>query len=75
MKIHGVDCVFMPMELFVDYQFLPLAKKVKPSGTLGWYVKRKFVSYNQIKKAICYSVLWASAVATLLSSFGNSNHQ
>ena len=51
MVIHGVECVFMPMELFVDYQFLPLDKKIKKS-TLGWYVARKFVSYNQIKKAI-----------------------
>lgn len=50
-KIHGVDCVFMPMELFVDYQFLPLNKIVKGS-TLGWYVNRKFVSYNQIKNTI-----------------------
>jgi len=26
-KIHGVDCVFMAMELFVDYQFMPVGKK------------------------------------------------
>lgn len=51
MKIHGINCVLMPMELFVDYQFLPLNKIVKGS-TLGWYVNRKFISYWQIKKAI-----------------------
>ena len=50
-KIHGVDCVFIPMELFAGCQFMPLDKKLKGS-TLGWYVRRKFVSYNQIKKAI-----------------------
>ncbi len=51
MKIHDIDCIFMPMELFVDYQFLPLNKIVKGS-TLGWNVNRKFVSYWQIKKTI-----------------------
>lgn len=51
MKIHGVDCVFMPMCLFSDKSFLPIPTKVKGS-TLGWYVNRKFVSYKQIKKAI-----------------------
>lgn len=51
MKIHDIECVFMPMCLFVSYKFLPLAAKVKGS-TLGWYVARKFVSYNQIRKAI-----------------------
>ena len=51
MTIHGIECIFMPMSLFTDKSFLPLPAKVKGS-TLGWYVKRKFVSYNQIKKAI-----------------------
>ena len=51
MKIHGVDCVFMPMELFTGNNFLPNKKIVKGS-TLGWYVNRKFVSYNQIRAAI-----------------------
>ncbi len=50
-KIHDVNCVFIPMELFVDYQFMPVTKKLKGS-TLGWYINRKFISYNQIKKAI-----------------------
>ncbi len=54
-NINGTDCIFMPMELFVADQFLPLGKKVKGS-TLGWYVKRKFVSYNQVKKLIKKSI-------------------
>jgi hypothetical protein len=52
MTINGVRCVFIPMCLFADYQFLPLAMKIKASGTLGWYVKRKFVSYKQIRNAV-----------------------
>lgn len=54
MIIHGIECVFMPMELFVENKFLPLLPKVKGS-TLGWYVNRKWVSYNQIKKIILSS--------------------
>lgn len=50
-KINGVDCVFMPMELFLGNSIIPLNKVVKGS-TLGWYVGRKFVSYNKIKKGI-----------------------
>ncbi len=51
MDIHGVECVFMPMCLFTDKQFLPIEPKVKGS-VLHWYVNRKYVSYNQIKEAI-----------------------
>lgn len=51
MKINGWDCIFMPMCLFANRQFLPLSPKVKGS-TLGWYVNRKFVSYKQLKKVI-----------------------
>jgi len=50
-NIYGKTCYFRPMELYVDYQILPLGKKIKGS-TLGWYVNRRFVSYNQIKKSI-----------------------
>lgn len=31
--------------------FLP-ANKILKQSTLGWYVNRKFVSYNQIKRHI-----------------------
>lgn len=51
MVINEWNCVFMPMELFTEKQFLPLNKIVKQS-TLGWYVNRKFISYWQIKSAI-----------------------
>ena len=50
LTINGVECVFMPMELFRWDRFLPVNKKVKGSA-LYWYVKDD-VSYNQIKSAI-----------------------
>lgn len=52
MKIYGEDCVFMGTALFLSSRFMPLTPKVKGS-TLHWYVNRKYVSYNQIKDAIC----------------------
>lgn len=51
MIIHGSECVFMPMDLFLANSLFPLSAKVKGS-TLGWYVNRRFVSYNQIRSAI-----------------------
>ena len=51
MKIHEIDCVFMPMALFTNKRLMPLVPKIK-GATPGWYVNRKFVSYKQIKKAI-----------------------
>lgn len=57
MRINEIDCVFMPMELFVDYQFLPLRKIIKGS-TLGWYVNRKFISYWQIKNNLIQKSLF-----------------
>lgn len=50
-NIHGIECVFIPMCLFTNKQLLPIKPKVKGS-TLHWYVNRKYISYNQIKKAI-----------------------
>ena len=49
--INGFDCVFMPMELYIGNNFKPV-KKVLKGSTLGWYVNRKFISYNQIKREI-----------------------
>ena len=51
MNINNVDCIFMPMCLFISNKFLPLPAKIKGS-TLHWYVAREYISYNQIKKAI-----------------------
>lgn len=48
--INGIECVFMPMELFRNDQFLPVKKKVKGSA-LYWYVNGD-VSYNKIKNEI-----------------------
>lgn len=48
--INGVECQFKPMELFTNGLF-PVNKCLN-NGSLGWYVKRKFVSYKQIKDAI-----------------------
>jgi len=50
-NIYGIDCIFMGTALFLADRFLPLTPKVKGS-TLHWYVNRKYVSYNQIKKSI-----------------------
>lgn len=48
--INEVECLFMPMDLFTT-SFLPV-KKCVVNGSIGWYVNRKFISYNKIKKAI-----------------------
>ena len=48
--INGGECIFKPMELFNTGLF-PV-KKCVVNGSLGWYVKRRFISYNKIKK-IC----------------------
>jgi len=50
-NIYDILCVFIPMSLFKENSFIPFRPKVKGS-TLGWYINRKWVSYNQIKKAI-----------------------
>lgn len=51
--IHGKECVFMPMDLFLSTSFLPLKSFVpKGKSVIKWKVNGKQVSYNQIKKAI-----------------------
>ncbi len=53
MKIHEVDCVFIPMELYLLNDLLPLQRHMKKNrNVLYWYVNRKYISYNQIKKEI-----------------------
>ena len=51
--IHGVECIFMPMALFLSTSLMPL-KAFVPNGksVIKWKVNGKQVSYNQIKKAI-----------------------
>lgn len=48
--IEGVECLFIPLDLFVS-GVLPV-KKTQVNGSLGWYVRGKFVSYRKIKSAI-----------------------
>lgn len=50
LTVYGIECLFIPLDLFTTGLF-PV-KKCLVNGSLGWYVNRKFVSYNQIKKAI-----------------------
>jgi hypothetical protein len=49
--VYDINCQFIPIELYTDKAFLPIPKKVKGS-TLGWYINRKWVSYNQIRQSI-----------------------
>jgi hypothetical protein len=53
LKINGVNCCFISLDLFINGLF-PI-KRCYVNGSLGWYVNRKFVSYNQIKKCINFS--------------------
>lgn len=48
--INGIECTFMPMDIFTNGLF-PV-KKCLNNNSLGWYVGRKFVSHKQIKTAI-----------------------
>jgi hypothetical protein len=49
-NIEGAECMwYPPSSLFVPGQLMPVKAVVKGS-TLGWYVQRKFLSYNQLKK-------------------------
>jgi hypothetical protein len=50
MEIYGTRCSYIPVELWTD-GIVPL-KKIAKGTTIGWYVKRKFVSVFQIHKAI-----------------------
>lgn len=51
--IQGIECVFMPMDLFLSSSFLPLKPFVpKGKSVIKWKVNGKQVSYKQIKNAI-----------------------
>ncbi len=53
LQINGIKCDFIPMDLFTT-SFFPV-KKCVVNGSLGYYVARKFVSYNKIIKTILES--------------------
>jgi hypothetical protein len=48
--INGVECLFVPLDLFTT-GLMPV-KRTQVNNSLGWYVNRKFVSYNKIKAVI-----------------------
>jgi hypothetical protein len=51
-NIEGTECMWYPPgTLFRPGQLIPVKATVKGS-TLGWYINRQFVSYNQLKTAI-----------------------
>lgn len=50
MIINGVECVFIPLSLFVGNRLLP--EKPNVDKGLRWRVNRKWISYKQIKYAI-----------------------
>lgn len=49
-KFNNAHLIFMPPQLFMENSFIPL--KANADNGLRWRVNRKWVSYNQIKKAI-----------------------
>ncbi len=51
-KINNRTYYYVPPKYLADDKIVQIPVKVKGS-TLGWYVNREFVSYNQLKKAIC----------------------
>ena len=50
MIIHGVECTFFQMSLYIGNNLFP----VNPNTDHGlrWRVNRKWVSYRQVKKSI-----------------------
>lgn len=50
MIIHGVECTFSPMNLYVGNNLFP--EQPNADNGLRWRVNRKWVSYKQIKNAI-----------------------
>lgn len=50
MNIHNVECYLHKINLYTN-GLAPHKRADKPS-TIGWYINRKFVSYQQIKNAI-----------------------
>lgn len=56
MEIYGASCSLIGIDLYIGNSFIPLPPKIKGS-VLHWYVNSKYVSYNQLKKAIAQSAI------------------
>lgn len=52
--INDIECVFIPMCLFVAHKFIPIKPFVpKGKSVVKWKVNSKQISYNQIRYCIC----------------------
>lgn len=49
--IHGIECNFIPMNLYIGNNLYPVKSFVR-GARLYWKIAGKQVSYNQIKAAI-----------------------
>ena len=50
MVIHGVDCTFIPVALYIGNNLFP--EKPNADNGLRWRVNRKWISYKQIKMSV-----------------------
>lgn len=51
--LNNIECTFIPMDLFLKNDIIPLKKQVhKSKGYLFWNVIGKQISYNKIKSEI-----------------------
>lgn len=62
MIIHGIECTFIPMRLYVGNNLFPEIPNT--DNGLRWRVNRKWVSYRQVKKSIAGYRTWEAPVNT-----------